>query len=188
MQDPPNRHVGQNIQAASDENPFAGDGSIVSDNEDRVNENPYAPPIAAVGDVLPAEEILAEVARIRDYRPGQSHGGLGLSITDQAGDATLLPLGREFPAAPLVLGWTAFTLFGRFSAVFGRLFGGGDVLAFASFVGVAFRIPAQMYVNALVAPSHDRNSRIRGWNWLVVIPGALFFVLALVGSLMGDQL
>ena len=52
---------------------------------------------------------------------------------------------------------------------------------------IACLVVAQIHVNrlnAIASPGHYQNSRISGWNWLLVIPGGLFFLLAITGLLL----
>src|SRR5215813_1131699 len=52
-----------------------------------------------------------------------------------------------------------------------------------------FLLPVQSYVNrlnALARPSHDRNSRISGWNWAAVVIGGGLMLLVVAGVLLGS--
>jgi len=39
-------------------------------------------------------------------------------------------------------------------------------------------------VNAVVAPGHNPNSRFTLWNWLIVVPGGIFWILAMIGAFL----
>jgi len=55
----------------------------------------------------------------------------------------------------------------------------------AAFLAYFALIPAQRAVNRInerVAPGHDRNGRLRAWNWLAVFPGLPIFALAILGA------
>jgi len=43
-------------------------------------------------------------------------------------------------------------------------------------------------VNFAAAPAHERNDRLSGWNWAVVIPGGLLLLLALTGMLLPETI
>jgi hypothetical protein len=50
-----------------------------------------------------------------------------------------------------------------------------------------FTLPVQHHVNrlnALVAPSHDRNSRFTVWNWVGVVVGGSLMLLVIVGAFL----
>jgi hypothetical protein len=52
------------------------------------------------------------------------------------------------------------------------------------FLAPLLLVPAQQHVNrinALVAPDHDKNTRLSGWNWLMVVAGGIFFGLLMLG-------
>ena len=125
-------------------------------------------------------------ARIRDY-DGTQHDGSMLSLTSAEAVDETPDVGSTLPAAPLAIGWIAFTLFARASRALAMITPAADSLGWLPFVALGFLIPVQIHanrINALVAPSHDRNSRIRGWNWLVVIPGTVLFLMAFVGTFL----
>lgn len=48
-------------------------------------------------------------------------------------------------------------------------------------------VPAQLAagrVNDAVAPGHDQNSRLKGWNWLAVVLGLPFLAIAIFGAFL----
>jgi hypothetical protein len=50
-----------------------------------------------------------------------------------------------------------------------------------------FVLPVQAYanrINAVAAPTHDRNSRFSVWNWIAVVVGGGTVVLAFVGTFL----
>lgn len=54
-----------------------------------------------------------------------------------------------------------------------------------AFLTIFLSIPVQQAVNDLnrkLAPDHDTNSRIEGWNWLAVILGLPFLAMAVYGA------
>lgn len=59
-----------------------------------------------------------------------------------------------------------------------------------SFCSVFFLIPVQSYVNRLNAaalPAHDPNSRFSIWNWIAIIVGGVWFLLAVIGSFVPNE-
>jgi hypothetical protein len=53
-----------------------------------------------------------------------------------------------------------------------------------TFVSIGALFMAQKYaneVNATATPDHDRNEEFRGWNWVGVVCGGVFWVLVLIG-------
>lgn len=54
-----------------------------------------------------------------------------------------------------------------------------------TYLSIFALIPVQRVVNRLnaqVAPGHDANARLNGWNWLAVFPGLPVFALAVWGT------
>jgi hypothetical protein len=54
-----------------------------------------------------------------------------------------------------------------------------------SFLAYLALVPVQQAVNRInerAAPGHDRNDRLRAWNWLAVFPGLPIFALAIFGA------
>jgi hypothetical protein len=57
--------------------------------------------------------------------------------------------------------------------------------AWLGFLTVACLVPVQVYankMNAIASPAHNRNSRLTVWNWLIVVPGAIWLLLAVLGT------
>ena len=42
-------------------------------------------------------------------------------------------------------------------------------------------------LNALAAPNYPMNSRFTGGNWVWIVIGTIFLILAVIGTLMPDQ-
>jgi hypothetical protein len=63
----------------------------------------------------------------------------------------------------------------------------------AAFLGVLSwfaMVPMQGYanrINATVAPGHDRNARLSALNWVAVVLGGGFFVLMVIGVMVGHD-
>jgi hypothetical protein len=88
--------------------------------------------------------------------------------------------GSPLAAWPLAGGWIGTTL------VSWRL---PDTYWWISLLAVMFLVPVQMHVNRLNAaanPLHDRNTRFSAWNWLAVMVGGLFLLIAVVGTFLGE--
>lgn len=86
---------------------------------------------------------------------------------------------RRLPAGPLATGWIILALAGRAPSPWFLL----------TFLSVVFLLPVQAYanrLNAVVAPDHDRNGGIKGWNWLVVAVGLPLFVVLVIGAFLPD--
>jgi hypothetical protein len=52
-------------------------------------------------------------------------------------------------------------------------------------------LPFQAHVNRVneaVAPGHDPNSRLTGWNWFGLVVGSVFIMLAIVGLLVPEEM
>lgn len=58
------------------------------------------------------------------------------------------------------------------------------LVAFLAVVPIAVVQRRANRVNAQEAPLSDRNSRIRGWNWLAVLIGLPLFVMAVIGTFL----
>lgn len=83
----------------------------------------------------------------------------------------------SFLAGPLAMGWIVITLTWKLPEPYWWI----SVFAFV------FLIPVQAHANRLnsqVSPSHNRNSSIRGWNWLAVVLGSILLLLALAGTFL----
>ena len=91
--------------------------------------------------------------------------------------AKQLGLDASVAAGPLATCWIGILVIARVPATYWWI----------SFCAIFFMLPIQGYANAVnraLAPGHDENRRISGWNWLVVVPGALLIILALAGALL----
>jgi hypothetical protein len=100
-------------------------------------------------------------ARIRDYE--------GASQLDS-----------RLHALPLAIGFIVTTLTWRLPEPW-------DSISLSSFL---FVLPVQNYVNrlnALASPSHDRNGRLRGWNWVAVVVGGGFMLLAIAAMFLDPE-
>ena len=87
-----------------------------------------------------------------------------------------VPGAAAFSAGPLATLWIFGTLLWRLPGAWGLI---GVVSWFVL-------LPVQSLVadiNAKAAPDADRNARLSWLNWLLVVPGVLFFVLVLIGLL-----
>lgn len=65
-----------------------------------------------------------------------------------------------------------------------------DPYWWASSLAVLFILPAQAHANRInenACPGHDRNARFGAWNWLVVVLGGSFTMLALIGTFVSNQ-
>lgn len=99
-------------------------------------------------------------AKIRDY--GQGAG---------------LPM--RWPTGLLAAGWIVTTMLWRLP----------DPFWWASSLAVLFILPAQAEanrVNAHACPGHATNARLSAWNWLVVVLGGSFTLLALIGTFVPE--
>lgn len=62
-----------------------------------------------------------------------------------------------------------------------------EPLLLISLCSVLFLLPVQAYVNRINAaevPTHDRNARFTGWNWVWIGIGASLLLLNLIGFLL----
>ena len=85
-------------------------------------------------------------------------------------------LGTEstLAAGPLTVGWIAASLAWRLPEPYYLI----------GFLSPLLLVPAQQHVNrinGLVAPNHDKNTRLSAWNWLGVVAGGIIIALAVVG-------
>lgn len=81
----------------------------------------------------------------------------------------------RLPAGPLAAGWIVATLLWRLP----------DPYWWASSLAVLFILPVQAQANRInqaACPAHDRNARFSAWDWVVVMLGGSFMVLALIGT------
>jgi hypothetical protein len=82
-------------------------------------------------------------------------------------------------AAPLAIGFIL-------TSVTWRLPTPWDWISMTSFL---FLLPVQHFanqLNALASPAHDRNGRFGGWNWVAVVVGGLFLLLAIAGMFLPE--
>ena len=80
-------------------------------------------------------------------------------------------------AGPLAIGWIVATLLWKLPDPYWWL----SMFAFVPL------LPVQAHANRLnaqVSPSHDRNTSLRGWNWLALTLGGTFLLLALAGTFL----
>jgi hypothetical protein len=110
-------------------------------------------------------------ARMRDYNDaGGASSGLNLSAAHAGGRVIARTLPVPLLAAGCIIGNFLFRLPGAFSLL--------------GFLTVASLVPVQIFANSLnaaVSPAHNRNARLTLWNWLIVVPGTLFLLLAVAG-------
>jgi hypothetical protein len=89
-------------------------------------------------------------------------------------------LDSRLSALPLAIGFMVTTVTWRLPEPW-------NWITMSSFL---FLLPVQHYanrVNALATPSHDRNSRFRGWNWVAVVVGGAFVLLAIAGMFVDPE-
>ena len=182
-----------------------------------MSTNPYAPPVAVVADVTPLEDVVAEppffavsVAKLAVmsvctfslyevywfYKNWQRIAERELvwplaraifavfycypcfaRIRDHEGASQL---GSRLYAVPMAIGFIATSLTWRLPEPW-------DWISLSSFL---FLLPVQSYanrLNALACPSHDRNSRFRGWNWAAVLIGGALMLLAIAGMFLDPE-
>lgn len=56
-----------------------------------------------------------------------------------------------------------------------------------TYVSIVFLLPVQATVNKInmqVNPEQEKNSKIKGWNWLAIILGGLMLILVIIGIFM----
>jgi hypothetical protein len=88
-------------------------------------------------------------------------------------------LDHSLPAGPLAAGWIITSLLWRLP----------DPYWLVSMLAFIFVLPIQALanrVNATMAPGHDPNRRFTGWNIATVAGGTIFFLLAIIGSVLPD--
>jgi hypothetical protein len=81
----------------------------------------------------------------------------------------------RLPAGPLATAWIIATMLWRLSGAYW----------FVTFLAFFALVPVQASVNAvnqIASPDHDPNARFTAWNWVAVILGGPFFLLALYGT------
>jgi hypothetical protein len=87
-------------------------------------------------------------------------------------------LGSRLYALPLTIGFVIATFTWRLPEP-------ADWISMAAFV---FLLPVQHYanrLNALETPTHDRNSRFMGWNWVALLVGGPLMLLTIVDTFIG---
>jgi hypothetical protein len=80
----------------------------------------------------------------------------------------------NLPAGPLAIGWIAASLAWRLTQPYFLI----------GFLAPLLLVPVQRHVNhinAMVAPHHDENSGISGWNGLAIAVGGIFLALTILG-------
>jgi hypothetical protein len=182
----------------------------------RMSLNPYAPPMAAVADIAPPEDVATEPPffavsllklavmavctfsvyevywfykhwqRIseREREPifpftraffAVFYCHACFSRIRDHGRAS--DLGSRLYALPLTIGFIVTTLTWRLPEPY-------DWISMAAFV---FLLPVQHHanrLNAMESPSHNRNSRFTGWNWVAVVVGGGLMLLAIAGEFL----
>ena len=184
-----------------------------------MNTNPYAPPMAAVADIIPPTEEAAEPPffavsvtklavmsvctftlyqvywfyknwqRVAD-RERESVWPLIRAIFAVFYCYPCFGRIRDFEGAsqldsrlyalPLAIGFIGTSLTWRLPDPW-------DWISLSSFL---FLLPVQHYanrLNALASPSHDRNSRFGGWNWVAVVVGGGAVLLAISGLFLDPE-
>jgi hypothetical protein len=114
--------------------------------------------------------------RMRDYE-GDGPAGSLLDLNAREAEAPPVQVGGRLPAGLLAIGVLVSNALFRMPGAYSLL----------GFLSIACLVVAQIHVNrlnAIASPGHYQNSRISGWNWLLVIPGGLFFLLAITGLLL----
>jgi hypothetical protein len=64
-----------------------------------------------------------------------------------------------------------------------------DPWSWISMTSFPVLLPVQHFantLNALASPTHDRNSRFGGWNWVAVIVGGLLLLLTMAGAFLPE--
>jgi hypothetical protein len=86
-------------------------------------------------------------------------------------------VGTRLHALALTIGFIVVTLMWRLPEPY-------DWISMTAFL---FLLPVQHFanqLNALESPSHDRNSRFAGWNWVALIVGGSLLLLAVAGEFL----
>lgn len=84
---------------------------------------------------------------------------------------------RSLPAGPLAVGFIIVSLLWRLP----------DPYWLVCLGAFAFLLPVQRRaneINGAVEPEHDRNERFTGLNWVALIVGGIFLLLAAIGTLL----
>jgi hypothetical protein len=112
---------------------------------------------------------------IRDYTPQSGPISSPLNLHAAIVEDTGARVGWELPAVLLSVGCLVTNLLFRLPGMY----------AWLGFLTVACLVPVQVYankMNAIASPAHNRNSRLTVWNWLIVVPGAIWLLLAVLGT------
>jgi hypothetical protein len=83
----------------------------------------------------------------------------------------------KLAAGPLAAGWIILTVSWKLP----------DPYWWVTMLAFLFMLPVQAHanrLNAAAAPGHDENSKFRGWNWVGILVGATFLLLAAIGTLL----
>lgn len=83
-------------------------------------------------------------------------------------------------AGPLAAVWIVLTLLWKLP----------DPYWVVSFLPILVLVPVQRAINginAVVAPAHEPNSRFSVWNWIAVVIGGPFFLLAVYGTFLPPE-
>jgi len=83
----------------------------------------------------------------------------------------------KLSAGPLATGWIVATIAWKLP----------DPYWWISMLAILFMIPVQaeaIRINALAAPGHDPNNRFTAWNWVGIVLGSVFLLLALLGTFL----
>ncbi|HKE88283.1 MAG TPA: hypothetical protein VKB50_31215 [Vicinamibacterales bacterium] len=118
-------------------------------------------------------------ARIRDYGVS-STDTLSLQVFWNESQETPVIAGRKLAAVPLAIGWIVTTVVSGIPAPYSLI----------SLFAFLFLVPVQKHanrVNAIAAPTHDRNARLRGWNWFGIVLGGLFTLIGIAGTILAPD-
>ena len=113
--------------------------------------------------------------KIRDYTPLAEDRVSPLNLHATMVGENEQGVGWELPAVLLSVGCLATNVMFRLPGLY----------SFLGFLTVACLVPVQVYanrLNAIATPMHDRNSRLTGWNWVIVIVGAAWLLLSAIGA------
>jgi hypothetical protein len=93
--------------------------------------------------------------------------------------AATIGIDHSVPAGPLAAAWIITSLLYKLP----------DPFWLVSLLAFLFILPIQALANRInetMAPGHDQNRRLTGWNIAAVAGGGIFFVLAIIGSFVLD--
>ena len=83
----------------------------------------------------------------------------------------------KLAAGPLAAGWIVATILWKLP----------DPYWWLSMLAVAFLLPVQVLANrtnSMVSPGHAKNSEFSALNWVAIVLGGLFLILALLGTFL----